>query len=52
MKTKLIKDLLKVVKKKQRECEFELHNKSINYGKIIPSKKKYKRKKYKYSDER
>jgi len=47
MKRNRIKDAMKVAKRKAREEEFELHGKSINYSNIVESKKRYKRRKYK-----
>jgi hypothetical protein len=38
---------MKLAKKNSREDEIRLHGKSINYGKIIQSKKVYNRKKNK-----
>jgi len=48
MKKNYAKDIMKVAKRKSREEEFELHDKSINYFNIVSSKKKYKRKRYKH----
>jgi len=51
MKNNHIKDLMKAVKRKLREAEILLHGKSINYFKVVESKKKYKREKYKHDTE-
>ncbi len=54
MKTKKNKNVLEQVKaarKQSREEEIKLHGKTLNYGKIIESKKVYKRKKNKADDE-
>jgi hypothetical protein len=46
-KKKLLKDIIKATREKQRNEEIELYGKTINHSKIAKSKKQYSRKNYK-----
>lgn len=48
---KSILEQVKAAKKQNREEEIKTHGKTLNYAKIIESKKVYKRKKNKADDE-
>lgn len=45
-KRNTVTDMLKSARRKSREEEISTHGKPINYKKVVPSKKVYKRKKY------
>lgn len=44
---KLLKDIIKATREKQRNEEIELYGKTINHSKVVKSKKQYSRKNYK-----
>lgn len=48
---KSILEQIKAARKQSREEEIKMHGKTINYAKVIKSKKVYKRKKDKADDE-
>ena len=47
----LVLEQVKAARKQSREEEIQIHGKSINYRKIMASKKQYNRKKNKADDE-